>query len=253
LFCERFKLQPGPTRSAMAILTRAGYWEYVDEVSTRSRAMVIMDKRALYDLPLDENTDRVFQTMLRTYTGLFADYVNIDEGLLCRRTNLDADTIYESLLSLARLHAIHYIPKKTTPYIYMSTSRELPKHIALPKTVYEDQRERMKRRIEAMKRLVYSDDVCRMDVMLSYFGETPVAPCGCCDNCRARKRRPADMQQLREAILHVLALPHPLDYVAEQLRLPHSAIIPVVRQMADEQLISISGTTLSRVCNSTAK
>lgn len=252
LFCERFKLQPGPTRSAMAILTRAGYWEYVDEVSTRSRAMVIMDKRALYDLPLDADTDKVFQTMLRTYTGLFADYVNIDEGLLCRRTNLDAEAVYQSLLRLSRLHAIHYIPKKTTPYIYLSTSRELPKHIAFPKSVYEDQRERMKRRIDAVKRLVYSEDACRMEVMLTYFGETPEGPCGCCDTCRERNRRPRDTQRLRESILHILALPHPIDYVAEQLRLPHSVIIPIIRQMADEQLIAITGSTLSRVCNSTA-
>lgn len=251
LFCERFRLQPAPTRSALAILTRAGYLEYFDEVSTASRAMVIMDKRALYDLQLDAVTDELFQTMLRTYTGLFADYSAIDEGVLSRHTGLSRQSVYESLLKLGRMHAIHYIPRKATPYIFMSTSRELPKHIVIPRHVYEEQRQRMERRIEAMRRLVYEPGECRMQVMLEYFGETSTEPCGRCDVCRSRRRlRREDSATTKGRILHILSQPHTVDYVAAQLRVAPASIISLLREMADAGLIGINGTTLTKSCKS---
>lgn len=250
LFCERFRLQPAPTRSALAILTRAGYLEYVDEISTASRAMVIMDKRSLYDLKLGPSADLLFQTLLRTYTGLFADYVNIDESLLSRRTGLTPQQVYEALLCLARLHALHYIPRKTTPYIFMPTSRELPKHIAFPRHIYEDQRTRMQHRVEAMRRLVFSSSDCRMNVMLRYFGEQPHSTCSTCDVCRSHRPASARPVSRREAILHILSQPHTLAYVAEQLRMPAADVADLVRTMADEGLISIAGDTLTRVCKS---
>ena len=252
LFCERFKLHPATTRSAMAILTRAGYWEYVDEVATRSRVMIIMDKRQLYDLPLDKKTDTLFQILLRSYTGLFADYVYIDEGMLSRRSSLSPDEVYEALLKLSRLQAIHYIPRKTTPYIYMTTSRELPRHIELPKAVYEEQRRRMEQRIDAVKRLVFNPGRCRMEVMTGYFGEENTQPCGICDVCRQQRKTPVDTPQLRQSILHVLAMPHSIDYIAEQLSRAAPDIIPLIRIMVDEQLIEIDGDTLRRGCNYSA-
>ena len=85
LFCERFKLRPPVVRNSLALLTRAGHLEFVEEITTQSRVMVIMNKRELYDLKLDSVTDSVFQLILRTYTGLFADYVYISEDLIASR------------------------------------------------------------------------------------------------------------------------------------------------------------------------
>lgn len=187
-FCEQYSIKEPIAKNALALLTRAGYIEYVDEVEMRSRLMVICDKEELYSLKIDDTADSVFQSILRNYTGLFADYVEIDEGLIARQLGLPEHDVYSSLLAIQREHAIHYIPKRRTPYIFYPTSREETRYISLPHQVYEDQRERMKRRIEAIKTFVFDMSAeCRVAGMLRYFGEKAPEPCGLCDLCRARR------------------------------------------------------------------
>ena len=79
-FCLRFKLQRAVTRSALSILSRAGYIEYSDESLTMSRIMILVDKSDFYGLELDATTEAIFQGILRIYPGLFSDYVTISES-----------------------------------------------------------------------------------------------------------------------------------------------------------------------------
>ena len=237
LFCERFRFKPNIVRNSLLILTRAGYIDYVDEVSTQSRVMVTMNKRELYDLELDDDTDRVFQLILRTYTGLFADYVNISEELLAYRLQLSPQRVYEALLLLSRKHALNYVPRRTTPYIFFTTSRELPKHIIFPRAVYEDQRDRLQRRIDAMRRFVFDNDKCRVQSMLRYFGEKDAPPCGTCDVCRSRRTASAtDDESLCQSILYLAShVPAPtIDHVTAQLQAPADRTIPIIRRLLDQ-------------------
>lgn len=249
LFCERFGFRPAVARNALTLLTRAGYMEYVDEVSTQSRVMVIMTKSELYSLRVDDITDRVFQLLLRTYTGLFADYVYISEDLIASRLRLTADQVYTSLITLARQHAIHYVPRKTTPYILLTTSRELPKHVVLPRSVYEDMRQRMKQKIDAMKRFIFTTSECRVNIMLQYFGETPKQPCGTCDVCRAKHRSRPDanaIKAMHDSILYLAAQPGDttIEYIAAQLSVKPETIIPLLRTMMDEGEVTITGAVV---------
>lgn len=203
-FCSTFHLRPAPTESALRILSRAGYIEYIPETTSDSRLMVIMPKEELYSLSLDPTTEDIFQTILRTYTGLFADYVTISEVTLARRLTLSSDTIYQALLYLTRIHAIHYIPRRTTPYIHYTTSREEPRHLIIPLEVYERQRERMERRLDAVKGFAFDDTGCRAATILSYFGQPDPAPCGTCDVCRTHRPSAATPTEAetRTAILY---------------------------------------------------
>lgn len=241
LFCDRFGFRPQIARSALILLTRSGYIDYVDEVATQSRVMIIMTKRDLYDLQLDDTTDRVFQLLLRTYTGLFADYVHISEELIASRLVITPRQVYESLLCLSRHHAISYVPRRSTPYIFYTTSRELPKYIDLPHTVYEDQRKRMKRRIDAMKRFLFDTERCRVNTMLEYFGEKPQKPCESCDICRSRKAGGNEANNdLRRTILYLAGNNKDLtiDHIATQACVAPQKVIGTLREMIDEGTIS---------------
>lgn len=245
LFCERFKFKPQVVRSALAILTRAGYLEFVDEVSTQSRIMVIMNKRELYDLQLDLATDQVFQLILRTYTGLFADYVKISEELIASQLKMTSEQVYQSMLALGRAHAVNYVPRRTTPYIFFPTSRELPKYLIFPKSVYEEQRDRLKRRINAMKMFAFDTDRCRVNTMLRYFGETPEKDCGTCDICRGKRNNRSTQkdQSLRETILYLSnRTPAPtIAHIAEQASANFDQVVTTVRQLLDEGIVKLEG------------
>ena len=250
LFCDRFRLPPNIVRNSLLLLSRAGYIDFVDEVATRSRVIVVMNKRELYDLQLDAVTDSVFQLLLRTYTGLFSDYVIISEELIASRLQLSAQQVYEALLKLAREHAIHYVPRRSTPYIFFTTSRELPKHIALPRPVYEDQRRRMEHRVEAMRRFVFDDSECRVNTMLRYFGEQPTQPCGTCDVCRSRRRPAAsDDSRMRDIILYLAGHTPPptIDHIARQAGVSPARVIARLRTLLDEGVVTVTADGVVRL------
>ncbi len=239
-FCETYKLQPNIARSSLLILSRSGYIDYVDEIATRSRLMITADKGDLYGLRLDEKTDSVLQAVLRSYPGLFADYVQIYESELSLRTGLTEQEVYESLLLLARQRVLHYVPKKQTPYLMYTTGREEPRYVKYPVEVYEKQRERMASRIEAMKRFVFNETECRVAGMLSYFGEESPRACGKCDVCRSHRQTQRHESKEQEGkkranVLRLMNQPggHTADYVAEQLSLTRDEVIEITRGLLD--------------------
>lgn len=243
LFCERFKLPTAPTLSALRLLTRAGYFEYIEQVETRSRVMITCTKNELYDVHVDPVSDSVLEALLRSYTGLFADYVPISEELLADRLSITVEQVYQSMLTLRRAHALNYIPRSSTPYLYYTTSRELPKHVVLPRGIYEDMRDRMKTRLDAMRDYVFDSSRCRVEIMLRYFGQRDARPCGKCDVCRGKQpSQPRDADTLRNQILYLAGQPggHTIEYIARQLGCKTADLIAPIREMADEGEIAVS-------------
>jgi len=237
LFCRTFNLPVLPTHNALKILTQAGYIEFVEEIETQSRVMILARKEQLYDLDTSTpGADQVLQAILRLYTGLFADYVFINEDVIAFRTGLDQPTIYKSLLELNRMHILHYVPRKRTPYVIYTTSRDEPKHVLIPRAVYEDLRQRMSDRIQAVIDYAYNEQGCRERQLLGYFGEAASDDCGHCDLCIDRRKRldhaPADVQQ---GILYMASLrPRRVQEFLNTLSFPHDEVIAMLSFLVDE-------------------
>lgn len=247
LFLKTYSLQPVPTRSALMLLTRAGWFEYVDDATTAARVMVTAPKHELYGVDIDSEGERVFNTLLRSYTGLFADYVYINEGLIARRAEVSEQKVYETMLALSRMHVISYVPRRSTPYIHYTTSRELPKHVDLPRAVYEDMRERMAHRIASIRAFAFGTEGCRVNTMLRYFGEKPSQPCGQCDLCRAQRRRaPADTASLERSLIYMVGqAPRTIGYLIETSPFRREDVIEAVRSLASRGLLRIIDTLVT--------
>ena len=215
--------------------------------------MIIATKQELYNLQLTDHEDEVLQYLLRTYSGLFADYVQISEQTIAMRLQLSSDDVYHALLGLNRAHALHYIPRRQQPYLYYPSRRIKAKYVELPRTVYEDQRTRMEERIEAMSRFTFADDECRANSILRYFGETPTAPCGTCDVCRARlaAAKPApsagETADLERRIVYVCrhhASPGlTLNALAAELGMTTAKIADAVRSLVDSEQLTLHPLT----------
>lgn len=196
--------------------------------------MVVMDKHELYGLRLNSDADTVLQALLRNYTGLFADFVYISESLIARSTGLTEQRTYEALLELRREGAVSYVPRTTTPFLLYTTSRELPRYIQLPLAVYEEQRERMARRLEAIKSFAFSDTRCRVAGMLGYFGETDAADCGKCDVCRSRRTVEPDYEAIAGRIIRQLdAGPQSMAQLAAALGITPAIAAEAARLLLD--------------------
>lgn len=239
-FCHVYKLPITPTYHALKLLTQAGYIEYVEEVNTLSKVMFTVRRDELYRLQSDDKQrDEVIQLLLRSYTGLFADFAPIQEETLAQRTTLTQQEVYQQLLTLDRNGIIHYIPRKRTPYIIYTERREDIPYLTIPRTVYEERRERYEHRIESMLSYVESSERCRTAILIGYFGEEFATPCNSCDICIGSSKSKLDTVAIGSQIEQLLAdREATLSHIVATIDAPQEAIIEVLRQGLDKGRIA---------------
>ena len=123
----------------------------------------------------------------------------------------------------------------------------------LPLEVYERQRDRMKLRLEAMKRFAFSADECRVRGMLAYFGEGNASDCGKCDVCRARRKRSNSdanaTERLEKSILYQAGHPggSTITSLLENCGTTRDETIAAIRRLADSSLIRIEGNKITLI------
>lgn len=186
-FCRRFGYFPTQAESALRLLSRAGYIEYDEERDNSSRLMFVISREELYRISeLSPALESLMRLVLRTYTGLFSEYVFISESVLATRSGMTADMVYASLVELDRRGIIHYIPRKNVPGVTYLVERLDTKYIVIPHEVYEQRKEKYVERINSMIEYCTSDVRCRSRMLLHYFGEEAEHNCGMCDVCLQR-------------------------------------------------------------------
>jgi ATP-dependent DNA helicase RecQ len=240
LFCKTYKLPVIPTHNALKLLTQAGYIDFIEEIETQSRVIILADKNELYNLKnTNSKLDCVLQAILRQYTGLFADYVYINEEYIAKKFNITNEDVYESLLALSRMHILHYVPRKRTPYITYTTSREEVKYILIPKTIYEEQKAKIESRISNMLNYAYSNDVCREKILLNYFGDNTIDKCNSCDVCISNKKKANyTLQDIIDGILYMVGnAPRTINDFITTLSFDRDDIIDTVRKLTDENYL----------------
>lgn len=243
-FCSVFKLPILQTHYALKLLELAGYIEYTEEVDSASRVMFSMTRDELYRL---NNNDRdvniVLQTLLRSYTGLFSDYVYIDERLLSARSGMSQQAIYEVLKSLSNHHILHYIPHKRTPFIIYRSAREDLQYLTIPRAVYEDRYKRFEHRILKVLEYINDEYTCRSKMLLSYFAENNAKDCGCCDVCVSKNKSGLtnyDYNKYKNIILDIVKEHESIELnsLIDKSQINKDSCIAVIRYMIDlEQTI----------------
>ena len=185
-FCLRFRHFPVRAHSALMMLNRAGYIDYMEEQDSAARVHFLTGRDDLYRLQGNSpEEDRVIVAMLRLYGGLFADYGYIDESLVGREAGLTSNETYNILKELDRKYIISFIPRKRTPYVRYMQRREERELIVIPHAIYEDRRALYQERIDAILQYINTDNQCRSRQLLRYFGEEDSHDCGHCDVCRS--------------------------------------------------------------------
>jgi ATP-dependent DNA helicase RecQ len=185
-FCQHFSLPIIPTDSALRILTRMGYIEYVDEMDYSARLLFTAGRDDLYRMHQDKATEDVMNIILRLYSGIFTDYAYIDEQLICNRAGIDRKTLYMILTGLQSQGVVRYVPERKTPIITWSRERVDTDMLRFDPEVYRLRLEEFKERIGAMMEYVTRTTGCRSAILLKYFGEHQSKPCMCCDLCQEK-------------------------------------------------------------------
>lgn len=189
-FCSVFKYNMIQVHHALKILDLSGYIEYIEDTDRQSKLLFTTQRDDLYKSSgFSPEIENLLQVTLRSYTGLFSDYIYINETLLAQRTGQTAHEVYEGLKLLSAHRIIHYVPAKKVPVIYYVQDREEAGNLRIPSEVYEERKKRLKHRIEQVVYYGSSETTCRSRLLLNYFGEKNAADCGHCDVCLAKKQK----------------------------------------------------------------
>ena len=189
-FCKVFHHSENYLRSALKLLTQAGYILFRDEDESSSRVMFICTREDLYHIAaLSPYEDAVLNAVLRTYGGVFADYVMVEEDRLGKMCGLTSQQVYEALKQLTFRRILHYVPRKKVPRITYTTRRVDTPYVEIPREIFDERKKLYEERIHAILNYCAQSSLCRSRVLLQYFNDD-VEDCGHCDVCIEHNRQP---------------------------------------------------------------
>lgn len=188
-FCESYKLNVKKTYHSLKLLEMEGYIIQSESTPSYSRIHLVVNGHDLYNFQVQQaGYDHFIKVLLRSYEGLFDDYVNISESDIAKRTGLTADHVIRSLVYLEKLNILKYIQKNEKPQLIFSVPREDAGHLRISKQNTDVRKKGAEIKMKAMIRYIIEKNICRSRLLLNYFGEKSDHRCGVCDICRNRNK-----------------------------------------------------------------
>ncbi len=121
--------------------------------------------------------------------------------------------------------------------LVFSRSRVSKRNLDIPRTVYEERRDRAEKRIGWVMDYLLEDYRCRSRILLRYFGEKEADDCGNCDTCLARKAglSDAEFEAIRQEIRQAVdEKPVAVASLLDTSRFPKEKCMTVIRFLADQ-------------------
>jgi ATP-dependent DNA helicase RecQ len=240
-FVSRFRLPVIETYNSLAFLQREGYVEFTEEINNPSRVHFIVGRDDLYKFQVaNESFDGFIKLLLRSYTGMFTEYVAINEESLARKSAISGDTVYQYLVKLSSMNVIRYIPGKKTALVIFTEERLMRKALMISPENYLHVKEKYSVRLEKMIEYAESKNRCRSVILLDYFGEESDR-CGICDVCRDRNELDLSKYEfdlILEEIKVILEAQKPdPEELVKMISYPEEKVIKVIRWLMDHNKI----------------
>lgn len=250
-FSYIYKFFPIRVDAALRILERCGYIHYEDNPDGKARLMFCLNRNELYLLDnLSPKEDAIVTALLRTYGGLFTDYVYIDESLIAYQADTSIEQVYVTLKNFSARHIVQFIPRRKTPYITYAKDRIDGEKVIIPNEVWEQRREQYAHRIEGILRYAKEDYICRSRQLLAYFGEATQEDCHQCDVCLEQytdnTTKDKYFKEAQQAIRQLLG-DHKPHFITElrDILLPSQYVDEALEFLVGENQIHIDGSYIS--------
>ncbi|CAN5606784.1 RecQ family ATP-dependent DNA helicase [soil metagenome] len=188
-FCQHYDFDPVKAYNSFKVLELENIITLSESVYLPSRIHLNLKSMELYKFQVENvKYDHLIKTMLRSYSGLFDEYVRFSESELAKRAAIELSALKTDLTKLHEMEVINYLPATEQPRLTFNQGRIDTRYLKISAENLEDRKQRFVIRANAFKHYITDKHHCRSMILLGYFGEGNLQRCGTCDYCRERNK-----------------------------------------------------------------
>ncbi len=188
-FCEKYNLKTYKTYNILKYLEKEEFIKLTDSIHSPSKLHFIVDNTELYRFQVaNVHYDSFIKLLLRSYSGLFENYVTINEQTLSSRFNSPPTQVVDLLEKLQQLEILKYLPRTNAPKLIFTKNRAEASTIRISEEILEKRKKLKKQKMESIIAYTENSTICRTQQLLEYFGEENNYKCGQCDVCVERNK-----------------------------------------------------------------
>lgn len=245
-FSTRYRMNSASAYSALKLLEKEGHIILGSDLESPSKIMFEIDHNELYTFQVENpGYDTFIKLILRSYGGIFSDFVKINEKELAKRANTTEDKIIKALWKLDKLRLLTYIPMTTSPQLVLTQGRIDSKSMRLSKENYSDRKKAAMKRMQAVLDYIQSANHCRSQILLKYFGEKDAGRCGRCDVCLDRNKINVSelefskvLEKIKPALKERPQALNELLFIAKEF--PEDKVINVIMWLVDNEKVDVN-------------
>lgn len=229
--------------NAIKCLEKEGYLTYLDSNFEPAKVMLKMHKNDLYSFQVKfPKYDPLIKVLLRSYGGLFEEYVPIKEKDIAYRSKISETELLNQLHILHQQGVLSYLPQTTLPKLIFLQNRINLKFESLKLIHYPILKQKTLYKINTVINYVREEHICRSKLLLAYFDETNFTDCMYCDVCikkhKAHLDSHAEIITLIKKELEINAISMD-DLVLKLKHVNSKKITEAINLMIDDDILSI--------------
>lgn len=184
-FSYHFKVKVNILFHVLKFLNKEGILEFTDHEEAYSK--IHIHKPDVNFQSINSEFDReLIRIILRSYEGVFDQFVWINENFLAKKINCHPDKVINHLRKLHRLDVLRYAHKKKGFRVTFLTGRIPAGDLKISKENYAERKKIAEKKIHSVISYVSRTDKCRNRILLEYFDEYDHEDCRKCDVCKKK-------------------------------------------------------------------
>ena len=200
-FARTFGFDVRQAYSGLKALEKNGYILLSEDIRQGAYVQFLVNKEILYDYQIkNPKVNKLVKSILRTTQGAFLNPVQLREGNLANFLQISVEDLRRLFGKMKADGIVDYTPEREGPQLVFLEERIDPDNLRIDERQYHLLRDRARHRIDTMIAYCSSDDACRSQRLLAYFGEGETSPCGICDVCRKKATGLTDRQEVLKAL-----------------------------------------------------
>ncbi len=240
---RNYNLKPITVFNSIKCLEKEGYFSYIDVGYEPSKIMIVMGKDDLYNFQIKfPKYEALIKVLLRSYGGLYEQYVTIKEKDVAYRTKISEHELMLQLENLNTQGVISFIPQTTLPKLIFLQNRINLKFEAIKLLNYPILKEKALTRINSVINYVSKQNICRSRLLLAYFDETDFKDCQYCDVCVEKYKRNLETDDglIENIKIELIQKPIPLaDLINKFQTINSKRINAIINKLIDDNVLLI--------------